>query len=204
MRQKCPPPYLAYSTQINHLTPSFQRELPMFPMSWGYKNWLLTHRKPLLSLEPARHPSSILRALSGCQVSPPHLQHLHYLCSLLSINSRPSEMLCLEILFQLALELPGQKCVLYRLGFSPQVWDTAAANICYKPKPHTGSTKKDHKHHDTCSCTAPSPPPRPLRWTERHVPRVPEQTWTCVISLNPHSNPRSRLLLSLVYRWGNS
>ena len=138
----------------------------------------------------------------GCQeVSPLSLQRLHYLHSLLLINSLPSEMLCLEILFQLALELPGQKCVLYRLGFFPQVWNTAAANICYKPNPHTGSGEKEHKHHRNCSCGSPSSAAK-TDWTPRAC--VHEQTWTCVISLNPHNNPRRRvLLLSLFYRWGN-
>ena len=57
--------------------PIFQQE---FPLSWGYKNWLLTHKNCRLSLV--------------CQeVGPLHSQCPHYFCFLFLINSLPSEML---------------------------------------------------------------------------------------------------------------
>ena len=60
------------------------------------------------------------------------------------------------------------------------------------------------KNTSTTITVAAGLPPQQLRRTEPHGPYVHEQTWTCVISLSPHSNPRRRvLLLSLFYRWGN-
>ena len=58
--------------------PTVQQE---FALSWGYKNWLLTHKKHWLSLD-------------WQEVSPLHLQCPHNLCSLFLINSLPSENLC--------------------------------------------------------------------------------------------------------------
>ena len=99
IRQKCPPWYSSYRALANHLMPPFQQELSL---SWGYTNWLLTHKKHWLSLEPARCSNSIQLVLPGLL----HLQCLHYLCSLILIKSLPSEILSLESLFQSMLRLP--------------------------------------------------------------------------------------------------
>ena len=72
IRQRCP-----YSTLSNHLMPAFQQELSL---PWGYRNWLLTHES--------------IDSLCICQEGDPlHLQCPYSLCSLLLINSPPSEML---------------------------------------------------------------------------------------------------------------
>ena len=91
--QKCPPQYLPYSTLSNHLMPTFQQE---FSLSWGYRDWLLAHEKSWLSLEPGCYSNSAPWTLSGlsrgvgllCFWCP------HYLCSLFSINSLLSAILC--------------------------------------------------------------------------------------------------------------
>ena len=82
VRQKYPPSaQLSFPT--THLTPTFQQE---FSLSWGCKNWLLTHKNCWLSLV-CQEVGSLY---SWCP---------HYLCSWFLINSLPSEMPCVWKLF---------------------------------------------------------------------------------------------------------
>ena len=84
------------STLTNHLMPSFQEE---FSLSWGYKNWLLTH-------QTIRCPLGHLLFYSGlslaCQEAAPLLPLLFVLNKLAPFWNA----LCLEFLFQLLFGLP--------------------------------------------------------------------------------------------------
>ena len=79
--------------------------------------------------EPA-HCSSASWGLSlACQeVSPLCLQRPQYLCYLFLINSLLSEILCLDILLQLVLRLPRQRCL--PVGLRPQVLGETGGSAC--------------------------------------------------------------------------
>lgn len=65
----------------------------------------------------------------ACQeVSPLCLQRPHYLCYLFLINSPLSEILCLDILLQLVLRLPRQRCL--PVGLRPQVLGETGGSAC--------------------------------------------------------------------------
>ena len=72
-----------YNIPSNHLMPTFQQE---FSLSWDCKNWLLTHERGQLSLEPACCSNQRLSWVCWV-VGPLCLQRPCYLCSLFLTHS---------------------------------------------------------------------------------------------------------------------
>ena len=103
IRQKCPSRYSPYSTLTNHLMIFFQQE---FSLSWGYKNWLLTHENHWLSLEPVCCSNSVWSALPGLLRDWPTVLTALSLLFVLNKLTPFCNTLCLVILSQHIFRLP--------------------------------------------------------------------------------------------------